>query len=158
MLPLRGEKRCKHRQPLRLSDAERSLRIYGSWREGVLAVRRGLPGADRLLCFARKPPDPKLGPASSVQASCPAFLSALRWGRQDAAKSLLPAFVTVLRAEVHTRKVHLSGQQEQTTCPKSRLIVRMGWEACRKSWKLIAILFSTMVRIVTMRNKVGSIS
>jgi hypothetical protein len=51
--PLHGEMLCKHQQPLRLSASAQSLHIDGSWREGVPAVRGGLSGADRLLCFAR---------------------------------------------------------------------------------------------------------
>src|ERR1700733_9947539 len=84
--------RCKHQQPLRLSASARSLHIYGSWSEGVLAVRGGLSGADRLLCFARRPPGPALWLASSVRASRPAFLLVSRWVRQDGAKHLLPSF------------------------------------------------------------------
>src|SRR6202051_3373854 len=90
--------RCKHQQPLRLSASAQSLHIYGSWREGVLAVRGGLSGADRLLCFARRPPDPAPWPALSARAGRPAFLSVSRWVRQDGAKSLLPSLGFVLPA------------------------------------------------------------
>jgi hypothetical protein len=48
-----GEMRCRHQQSQRLSASMQSLHIYGSWHEGVLAVRGGLSGADRLLCFAK---------------------------------------------------------------------------------------------------------
>src|ERR1700678_1859461 len=92
MPPLHGEMRCKHQQPLRLSASAQSLHIYGSWREGVPAVRGGLSGADRLLRFARKPPNPEPRPASSVRANRLAFLLVSRWGRQDGAKHLLPSF------------------------------------------------------------------
>src|SRR6202051_3729742 len=89
---------CKHQQPLRLSASAQSLHIYGSWREGVLAVRGGLSVAGRLLCFARRPPDPEPWLASSVRASRPAFLSVSRWVRQHGAKRPLPSLGFVLHA------------------------------------------------------------